>query len=110
MTVDIHTAWANDLKADWEDNASQTIATEYVTTSITAGGMTPSDFGAEYKDTFPYIKYFDGRHGGFTVAEVTADTWKNDFYNVENMEDYNSAVTLSATFVTEAGNPGAQQG
>jgi alkaline phosphatase D len=110
LTGDIHTAWANDLKADWEDNASQTIATEYVTTSITAGGMTPSDFGAEYKNAFPYIKYFDGRHGGFTIAEVTAETWKNDFYNVDNMEDYNSPVTRSATFITEAGNPGAQEG
>ncbi|MEJ7837374.1 MAG: alkaline phosphatase D family protein [Thermomicrobiales bacterium] len=110
LTGDIHTAWANDIKADWEDNASRTIATEYVTTSITAGGTEPSNFGEAYRDVFSYIKYFDGRHGGFTVAEVTAESWKNDFYNVDNMEDFASPVTLSATYITEAGNPGAQEG
>jgi alkaline phosphatase D len=110
LTGDIHTAWANDLKADWEDPSSQTIATEYVTTSITAGGTTPSDFGSAYKDAFPYIKYFDGRHGGYTSVEVSAETWKSDFYVVENMEDYVSPVTHAATWVTEAGNPGAQEG
>jgi alkaline phosphatase D len=110
LTGDIHTAWANDLKADWEDLTSPTIATEYVVTSISAGGATPSTSLQPYKDNFEYVKYFDGRHGGFTLAEVTAEQWKSDYYVVDNLNDVTSAVSHTATFVTEAGNPGAQEG
>ena len=110
LTGDIHTAWANDLKADWENLASATIATEYVSTSISAGGATPSTSLQPYKDHFDYVKYFDGRHGGYIIAEVSADTWRSDYYVVDDLNDPASGVSMAATYVTEAGNPGAQPG
>lgn len=109
LTGDIHSAWAADLKADWEDAASATIGTEYVTTSITAGGTEADTWGQAYVDAFDYIKYYDGRHGGFTVAEVTGSSWTTDYYVVDNMEDYGSGITHAATYVTEAGTPGANR-
>jgi alkaline phosphatase D len=110
LTGDIHSAWAADLKADWEDFSSETIGTEYVTTSITAGGTTADEWGQAYVDAFPYIKYYDGRHGGYTAVEVTNDLWRSDYFVVDNMEDFSSGVTQIASFVTEAGSPGAQEG
>lgn len=109
LTGDIHTAWAADLKANFDDAKSATIGTEYVCTSITAGGTEPSNFGQEYRDTFDYIKFFDGRHGGYTAVNLTADAWTSDFYTVDNMDDINSGTKKIVTFVTEAGNPGAQE-
>lgn len=107
LTGDIHTSWANDLLLDWEDASAAPIATEYVCTSITAGGTQPSDFGTAYKDEFPYIKFFDGRHGGYSNVTLTPELLTTEFRLVENMEDMNSAVSTIATFATEAGAPGA---
>lgn len=107
LTGDIHTSWANDLLLDWEDTSAAPIATEYVCTSITAGGTQPSDFGAAYKDAFPYIKYFDGRHGGYSAVTLTPDLFTTEYRLVENMEDVNSAVSTIATFVTPTDKPGA---
>ncbi len=110
LTGDIHTSWAGDLLSDWTNPESAVIGSEYVCTSITAGGLEPADFFQAYKDAFPYIKFFDPRHGGFTVAEVSANLWKADYFVVDNMEDPASGVTNIGTFVTEAGTPGVQQG
>jgi len=110
LTGDIHTAWAADLKADFADPSSATVGTEYVCTSITAGGTTPDTWGQAYVDNFDYIKFFDGRHGGYTAVTLTADQWTSDYYAVDNLDDENSTATKYATWVTEAGNPGAQQG
>ena len=38
LTGDIHTNWVNDLKIDFDDEKSATVATEFVGTSITSGG------------------------------------------------------------------------
>ena len=109
LTGDIHTSWANDLKADWDDIDSETIATEYICTSITAGGMNPATFFEQYLDAAPFIKFFDPRHGGYTAVALTPELWRSDFYHVDNMEDPDSPVTNAASFVTEAGNPGVQE-
>jgi alkaline phosphatase D len=108
ITGDIHTAWANNLKADWDDPNSQTIGSEYICTSITAGGTSPATFFEQYLAEAPHIRFFDPRHGGYTAVELTPDLWRSDFKVVANLEDPNSAVNTIATYVTEAGNPGVQ--
>jgi len=108
LTGDIHTAWANDLKADWANPESATIATEYICTSISAGGATPASFFEQYLPDAPWVRYFNGTHGGYTAVEVTPDQWRSDFHVVESLLDEASPVTVAASFVTEAGNPGTQ--
>ena len=109
LTGDIHTSWASNLLSDWTNPDSAVIGSEYVCTSITAGGMEPATFLQGYKDAFDYIRFFDPRHGGFTLAEVTPALWKSDFFVVDNMEDPASGVSHIGTFVTEAGSPGVQE-
>jgi len=108
LTGDIHTAWANDLKADWADPASATIATEYICTSITAGGTKPATFFEPYVAAAPHIKFFDPNHGGYTAVEVTPDLWRSDFVRVTDLLNPESSVERVASFVTEAGHPGVQ--
>src|SRR5262249_18723547 len=38
LTGDIHSNWVNDLALDWDGGAGQTVATEFVGTSISSGG------------------------------------------------------------------------
>lgn len=109
ITGDIHSAWAADLKADFADPASATVATEYVCTSITAGGTEADTWGQAYVDAFDYIKFYDGHHGGYIGVNLTADRWTSDYVVVDNLDDANSGVTTVATWVTEAENPGPQR-
>jgi alkaline phosphatase D len=112
LTGDIHCHWANDLKADWSDAASQTIGTEFICTSVTAEGSAgASDFFREYLDgRNEHIRWFDGRHGGYTGVTVTPELWTADYVQIDDMRDPASALQVINTVVTEAGNPGIQQG
>jgi alkaline phosphatase D len=108
LTGDIHSAWANNLRVDWEYFAAAPVATEYVCTSITAGATEPDTFVAPVAQAFPHFKFFDARHGGYSAATLTKDTWTTDFLIVDNLEDAASGVTQIATYVTAAGRPGAE--
>ena len=106
LTGDIHSSWANDLRLDPDDFAAAPIATEYVCTSITAGGTKPADYVAPLAATYPHFKLADPRHGGYCAATLTVDRWTTEFFLVDNMEDAESGVASFATFETEAGVPG----
>nr|MBA2469658.1 alkaline phosphatase D family protein [Chloroflexia bacterium] len=108
LTGDIHSSWAADLLADFADFDSDVVGSEYVCTSITAGGAVADTWGEAYRDAFDYIKFYDGRHGGFTTVELTSDLWRADYFVVDNMEDPASGVSQIATFVTEDGTPGIE--
>ncbi len=109
LTGDIHSSWAADLLVDFLNPDSAVVGSEYVCTSITAGGPEADTWGQAYKDAFEYIKLYDGRHGGFTTVEVTADLWQADYFVVDNMENPESGVSHLTTLVTENGAPGVQQ-
>lgn len=110
ITGDIHCHWANDLKADWEDPASRTIGTEFICTSITAGGAEDvAGFFNDYLDgRNEHIKWFDGRHGGYTGVTLTPAAWTADYYQVDDMRNPDSEVRVIQAVATEAGNPGVQ--
>jgi len=108
LTGDIHSSWAADLITNFLDPESPIVGSEYVCTSITAGGTAVDTWGQAYKDAFEYIKLYDGRHGGFTTVDVTNDLWKADYFVVDNMEDPESGVSHLTTLVTENGEPGVQ--
>jgi alkaline phosphatase D len=111
LTGDIHCHWANDLKADWTDPTSQTIGTEYICTSISAeGAVLVSDFFRDYLNgRNEQVRWFDGRHGGYTGVTVTTQIWTADYYQVDDMRLQDSGVQVINTVVTEAGNPGIRQ-
>ncbi len=109
LTGDIHSSWANDLRVDFEEVTEAPVATEYVCTSITAGGAHPADYVAPLAASYPHFKFADPRHGGYAAATLTKDLWTTDFILVENMEDVKSGVSNIGTFVTEAGSPGTKK-
>ena len=70
LTGDWHSTFANELKLDFKDPASPSVATEFVTPAITTGGDgTP--YGPYYAPMIPFnphIKYFEGDKRGYFKA------------------------------------------
>lgn len=108
LSGDIHSSWVANLKRDFSDANSPTIATEFVGTSIS------SDFPLSYiplveatLPSNPHIQYFDGFHRGYVKHEVTPKQWIAEYYGVADVQMADSPVDLLAAFGVEAGSPGA---
>lgn len=120
LTGDIHSAWAADLKRDFNDEASPVVGAEFVCTSIT------SEFGDANVPLVeltlpgnPHIKFFDGIYRGYTLCEVTPEAWTAQFRAVDRSLPTlnNPGVTVDSpmravaplpggTFVVRNGVPG----
>ncbi|MGB8942700.1 MAG: alkaline phosphatase D family protein [Streptomyces sp.] len=107
LTGDVHVAYAYDIKADFDDQASKTVGTEIVATSI-ASGKDGADKPATW-DTYtkanPHMKFYNGRRGYVTVA-LGQKSARADFKTVSAVTTPGAPLTTAASFVTEAGNPG----
>ena len=108
LTGDIHSSWVADLKRDFEDESSAVVGTELVGTSITSGGdgrdMTPG--GARALSHNPHIKFYNGQRG-YVTATLTPDLWTTAYRVVPVVSEPGGPVATRATFVIEAGRPGA---
>jgi alkaline phosphatase D len=110
ITGDLHSNWVNDLKADFDQPKSATIATEFVGTSITSNFSTKNMLMTQtaLRDN-PHIKFFDGAFRGYVRCSVTPHQWHTEFRAVEDPFKPDSSVHTLASFVVEAGQPGAQR-
>ncbi|WP_189160337.1 alkaline phosphatase D family protein [Lentzea pudingi] len=110
LTGDVHAAWGAEVKQRWDDPSSKTLATELVTTSITAGG----DGSEEYAETplwlreNPHVKYFNNRRG-YTLTRFTPDELRTDFRGLDYVTTPGSPVRTKATFAVEDGRPGLNE-
>lgn len=110
LTGDIHTNWVNDLKVDFDDLDSATVATEFVGTSITSGG----DGAEKGKDTDgvlaenPFVKFYNAERG-YVRCELTPNAWQTDFRVVPVVSQPESPCLTRASFVVENGKPGAER-
>jgi alkaline phosphatase D len=109
ITGDIHSSWVHDLMAETSDasgTSDRIVATELVGTSIT------SSFALEalVRDAVasqPTIKYFEGTKHGYVRADLDRDRLQADFRYVSAIDTPTATVETAASFVTEAGAPGA---
>ncbi|SEQ78286.1 alkaline phosphatase D family protein [Lentzea albida] len=107
LTGDVHAAWGADVKERWDDPSSKTLATELVTTSITAGG----DGSEEYAETplwlreNPHVKYFNNRRG-YTISRFTPDELRTDFRGLDYVTRPGSPVRTKGSFAVEDRVPG----
>ena len=110
LTGDIHSNWANELKADFDDPHSKTFGVELVTTSITSGGdgsEVPS-FGPAVLAENPHIKYTNNRRG-YVNTRITDGDLRADFRVVPYVSQPGAPVATDASFVVDAGNPGLRR-
>lgn len=108
LTGDIHTNWVNDLKVDFDQPDSPTVATEFVGTSITSGG----DGAEKRQDTDgvlaenPFVKFYNAERG-YVRCELTPDEWRTDFRVIPYVSRPGAPCSTRASFVVENGRPGA---
>ena len=103
---DIHSFWVTDLKADFANPDSPTVATEFVGTSVTSLGVPYQSFADLLPDN-PHVRYFESRHRGYARCLVTPGRWTTDLRVVSDVRDQNASARTLASFVVEAGRPGA---
>ena len=109
VSGDMHCSWVTDLKADFRDPSSETVATEFVGTSISSGcDASDADTYKETLDKNPHIRYFNARNGGYVRCDLTPGLWRSDLRVADSVEDRRSPVHTVASFVVEDGQPGAQ--
>lgn len=110
ITGDIHSNWANNLIADFDDLNGRTVATEFVGTSISSGGdgpLEPPGLVATYAEN-PFVK-FHGAERGYVSCDVTPQAWTTKFQAVEYVSRLGAPLRTRATFVVESGRPELQK-
>ena len=110
VTGDVHSTWVSDLKADFRDEGSATLGTEFVGTSITSR-LTPAAarMVEAARPENPHVKFFDDRPGGYVRCNLNAKRWKSDLRLAVSVRDPRSPVGTAASFVVENGRPGAMR-
>lgn len=108
LAGDWHSAWVNDLTADFDDPASEILATEFVGTSISSSCGWRDDV-ARALAANPHVKFFDGDRRGYARCTATPDEWRTDMRAVVSAADTTAPAFTLAGFAVANGVPGARQ-
>lgn len=108
LTGDSHQNWVNDLKDDFDNPASATLATEFGGTSISSGGngLDLSRHGKTAMAENPHIRFVNSQRG-YVRCKVTPTKWQTDFRVVPFIDKPGAPISTRASFVVEHGKPGA---
>lgn len=109
LAGDIHSNWANELIADFDQLDSRAVATEFVGTSISSGGdgvAEPKYLGSTLKEN-PFVKFHNAQRG-YVRCEVTPHQWRTDYRVVPFVSRAGAPVKTQKSFVVEAGRPQLQ--
>jgi alkaline phosphatase D len=104
---DVHTNYVADLKTDFDDPASPTVATEFCGTSITSWPL-PQDRIDRARVFNPHIRYARGDERGYVRFTLDTKLLKAQLRVLDNALDPASGIRTAASFVVEAGRPGAK--
>jgi alkaline phosphatase D len=110
ITGDWHSTFVNDLKLDFKDPNSPTVATEFVTPSLTTNGD-QEVYGPYYGPMIPenpHIKFFDGDRRGYFRVNLNRERWHTDLRIVTTVSRKDAPVYTLASFTVENGRPGVQ--
>jgi alkaline phosphatase D len=107
ITGDVHRNYVYNIKADFSNPDSATVGTEYITTSITSfgNGTGITDYGGTENE--PWRRFYNNNRG-YVRCTLTPEQWQTDYRVVPAVTYPDAPVSTIASFVTEAGNPGAR--
>lgn len=106
ITGDLHAFCVNDLKADFDDPTSATVATELVGTSVSSIGPNYYQM-ARFLPENPHIRYFESRERGYVSVDLTPERMIARLRTVSDALDPRATVSTLRTYVVESGRPGA---
>ncbi|MEV7236916.1 alkaline phosphatase D family protein [Streptomyces sp. NPDC051020] len=109
ITGDRHENYAWDLKRDYADPDSPTVASEFVGTSITSGadGADMTTKGRTLLAANPHMKFFNSQRG-YVRCNVNRDRWRSDFRVLPYVTRPGAPISTRASVVVEDGRPGVQ--
>ncbi len=109
LTGDNHKNWVNDLRLDGLRPETPVVATEFVGTSITSGGNGSEHHGLAkaLMARNPAVRFFNDERG-YVRCTVTRDLWRSDYRTVPDITKPGASAVTRASFVVEAGAPGAK--
>jgi alkaline phosphatase D len=106
ISGDFHSFFVNDLKRDFDDPGSPTVATEFVGTSISSVGPPYSQFMKWVPDN-PHVHFFDSRRRGYAFVELTPGRMTTHLRALSDVRDPRATVSTLRSYVVESGRPGA---
>ncbi|MEN3356823.1 MAG: alkaline phosphatase [Mycobacteriales bacterium] len=108
LAGDIHSSWFSDLKLNFDDPASPTVAVEFTATSISSDFPAAFDGPIRAANPFfnPHVKYFDGQKHGYLRCTVDRHAWRTDLRVVDTIAVRDAPVRTAVSFAVEAGQPG----
>ncbi|RRJ29695.1 alkaline phosphatase [Halocatena pleomorpha] len=107
ITGDVHRNYAYNVKADATDPDTETVATEYVGTSISSfgDGTGLTRYGSSLNEPW---QQFANDDRGYVRCTITPGQWRTDYRVVSTVEKPNAPVETVASFVTGDREPGAK--
>jgi alkaline phosphatase D len=105
VSGDIHSFFANDLKLDFYDPSSPTVATEFVGTSISSYGPPYEPIAQALPDN-PHVHFFESRRRGYVIADLASDHMQVQMRVVSDAHDPKAGIGTLKTFAVEGGHPG----
>jgi alkaline phosphatase D len=111
LTGDIHTSWANELRADFTHPDRPTVAAEFVATSISSGG--DGSTRAAWVDPAalaeaPHIRWHDARRG-YVRCTVAPDSWTTEYRVVPYVSRPGAPVETASRWRLAHGRPGLER-
>jgi alkaline phosphatase D len=103
---DIHSFWVTDLKADFGNPSSRSVATEFVGTSVTSDPP-PYDLMMGVLPENPHVRYFESRQRGYVAVDLFRDRMETRLRVISDRRDPKATVSTLKRFVVESGKPGA---
>jgi alkaline phosphatase D len=102
---DIHSFFANDLKLDFDDRHSPTVATEFVGTSISSYGPPYNPIAQVLPDN-PHVHFFESRRRGYVCVDLQRAHMQVRMRVVSDAHDPKADIATLKTFAVEDGRAG----
>ena len=106
---DVHMFFANDIKRDFDNPASPTVASEFVGAGITSQAAFTPEMLDRLLPENPHVRFADSRYRGYARVEVTQSQMVTDLRAMESVTKRDAACSTLASFVIEDGKAGPQK-
>lgn len=105
---DVHAFHVCELKEDFDNPSSRTVATEIVGTSITSQGW-PQERMDRLMGDNPHVLLAESRFRGYTRLEIGPGSLRADLRIVDTVKLPDAACSTLTSFMIEDGRPGPQR-
>lgn len=105
---DLHAFYAADVKRDFGAEAAPTLASEFVTGSITSNPPSARAVATAEAEN-PHLKFASGAQHGYAMAELGQRRAQVDFIAISDRKDHAATARVAQSFAVLDGQPGVNR-